>query len=199
MKKDLIKAILAGFIIGIGAVIYLSLENKIIGSLLFSVGLLSICCLELNLYTGKIGYVVENKQFSTVGIIWLGNLIGTFLSCTLIKFTRIFDKIYPSLESCMTPRLTDNYLSLFVLAIFCGLLMYTAVEIFKTSNSVYGLAAIFLCVSVFILSGYEHSIANMAYFTLYGWTLDLFIKLIIITIGNSIGGMFIPVCKKIME
>lgn len=199
MKKDLIKAILAGFIIGIGAVIYLSLENKIIGSLLFSVGLLSICCLELNLYTGKIGYVVENKQFSTAGIIWLGNLIGTFLSCTLIKFTRIFDKIYPSLESCMTPRLTDNYLSLFVLAIFCGLLMYTAVEIFKTSNSVYGLAAIFLCVSVFILSGYEHSIANMAYFTLYGWTLDLFIKLIIITIGNSIGGMFIPVCKKIMK
>ena len=114
-------------------------------------------------------------------------------------FWKVFEKIYPSLESAMAPRLSDNYLSLFVLAIFCGLLMYTAVEIYKTSNSVYGMGAILLCVSVFILSGYEHSIANMAYFTLYGWSLDLFIKLIVITIGNSIGGMFIPVCKKIME
>jgi len=50
--------------IGVGAVIYLSLENKVIGALLFSVGLLSICCLGLNLFTGKIGYVVENKQYT---------------------------------------------------------------------------------------------------------------------------------------
>lgn len=199
MKKDFIKAVMAGIMIGVGAVIYLSLENKVIGALLFSVGLLSICCLGLNLFTGKIGYVVENKQFGTVGIIWCGNLVGTFLAGTLIKFTRVFEKIYPSLKSAMAPRLSDNFLSLFVLAIFCGLLMYTAVEIYKTSKSVYGMGAILLCVSVFILSGYEHSIANMAYFTLYGWSLDLFIKLIVITIGNSIGGMFIPLCKKIME
>lgn len=199
MKNDLIKAILAGVMIGVGAVIYLSIENKVIGALLFAVGLLSICCLGLNLFTGKIGYVVENKQVKTVGIIWIGNFIGTFLAGTLIKFTRIFEKIYPSLETAMTPRLNDNYMSLFVLAIFCGLLMYTAVEIYKTSKSVYGMAAILLCVSVFILSGYEHSIANMAYFTLYGWNIDLFIKLIVITIGNSLGGMFIPLCKKFMD
>ena len=199
MKEEFIKAILAGVMIGIGAVIFLSLENKVVGALLFSVGLLSICCLGFNLYTGKIGYVVENKQWSTVGIIWLGNLVGTFITCTLVKFTRIFEKIYPSLENCMAAKLTDNYLSLFVLAIFCGLLMYTAVEIYKTSNPVYGMAAILLCVSVFILSGYEHSIANMAYFTLFGWNIDLFIKLIVITVGNSVGGMFVPLCKKLMD
>lgn len=199
MKKDLINAILAGIVISIGAVIYLSLENKVIGALLFSVGLLSICCLEFNLFTGKIGYVIENKQYGKAALIWCGNFIGTFLGSTLIKFTRIYAKLAPSLESAMTPRLTDNYFSLFVLAIFCGLLMYTAVEIFKTRDSVYGMAAILLCVSVFILSGYEHSIANMAYFTLYGWNLDLFVKLIVITIGNSFGGMLIPLCKKMRD
>lgn len=199
MKKDLVKAILAGIVISIGAVIYLSLENKVIGALLFAVGLLSICCLGLNLFTGKIGYVIENKQYGTVALIWCGNFIGTFLSSTIIKFTRIYVKIIPSLENVMTPRITDNYFSLFVLAIYCGLLMYTAVEIFRTKDSVYGMVAILLCVSVFILSGYEHSIANMAYFTLYGWNLDLFVKLIVITIGNSFGGMLIPFCKKMMD
>lgn len=199
MIKEFIKAILAGFVIGMGAVIYLSLDNKVVASLLFSVGLLSICCLGFNLFTGKIGYVVENKQFLNVCVIWLGNLVGTFTSTTLIKLTRIYEKLLPALESAMLPRLTDNFISLFVLAIFCGILMYTAVEIFKNYEGIIGISAILLCVSVFILSGYEHSIANMAYFNLYGWSLDLFMKLIVITLGNSLGGMFIPLCKKFIK
>lgn len=199
MKKEFIKAILAGVMVGIGAVVYLSLsmENKFMASFLFSIGLISICCLQFNLFTGKVGYVIENKQWKTIGMIWCGNFVGTILVSSLIKYTRIFNKIYPALEIAMSPRLTDTHMSLFVLAIFCGLLMFIAVEIYKTSDSIYGLAAILLCVSVFILSGYEHSIANMAYFTLYGWDMDLLLRLIIITLGNSIGGMIIPLCKKI--
>ena len=38
----LIKSILAGIMIGIGGTIYLSLDNKIVGSILFAIGLFII-------------------------------------------------------------------------------------------------------------------------------------------------------------
>ena len=52
----LIKSILAGIMIGIGGTIYLSLDNKIVGSILFAIGLFVIVVYSFNLYTGKIGY-----------------------------------------------------------------------------------------------------------------------------------------------
>lgn len=199
MKKIFINAVLAGITIGIGTIIYLSVENKVVGALLFSVGLLSICALKFNLFTGKVGYLVEKKNFGEVGLIWLGNLVGTFIAGTIIQFTRIYAKLLPSLQMVVETKLNDNYISLFILGIFCGILMFTAVDIFSKHDSVIGVTAIFLCVSVFILSGFEHSIANMAYFTLYGWNIELIIKLLVITIGNGIGGMLIPLFKKVSE
>ena len=54
-----IKAILSGFMIAFGCIIYLMCPNKMVGALLFSFGLLTIICRELYLYTGKIGYIKE--------------------------------------------------------------------------------------------------------------------------------------------
>lgn len=51
------KAVYAGFMIGAGCIVYLSVENKLAGSLLFSFGLLTIVTQEFYLYTGKIGFV----------------------------------------------------------------------------------------------------------------------------------------------
>ena len=56
----LIKSILAGIMIGIGGTIYLSLDNKIVGSILFAIGLFIIVVYSFNLYTGKIGYLINN-------------------------------------------------------------------------------------------------------------------------------------------
>ena len=50
-----IKAVYAGFMIGIGGMVYLAVENKIVGSMLFSFGLLTIVTQGFYLYTGKIG------------------------------------------------------------------------------------------------------------------------------------------------
>ena len=55
--KIFIKSIYAGFMIGVGGIVYLSLDNKAIGSLLFSFGLLTIVTQGFYLYTGKIGFV----------------------------------------------------------------------------------------------------------------------------------------------
>ena len=60
LKKYLdffIKGIYAGIMIGIGGIAYLAIPNKIVGSFIFSIGLLTVCMYGMNLYTGKIGYM----------------------------------------------------------------------------------------------------------------------------------------------
>ena len=83
MKKYLdylIKSIFAGIMIGIAGTVYLRVDNNIVGALLFSIGLLVICMYGMNLYTGKIGYILINKlnYIYELLITILGNFIGTF-------------------------------------------------------------------------------------------------------------------------
>ena len=56
--KTFLDAFLAGIVIGIGGVVYLGVENRIAGSLLFTVGLYAIVLNQFALYTGKIGYAL---------------------------------------------------------------------------------------------------------------------------------------------
>ena len=72
----LIKSILAGIMIGIGGTIYLSLDNKIVGSILFAIGLFIIVVYSFNLYTGKIGYLINNfnKKYIIYKVIFIRSL-----------------------------------------------------------------------------------------------------------------------------
>ena len=54
--KTFISGIASGVMVGIGGAVYMSCESRYVGAVLFSVALLSICCLGLYLYTGKIGF-----------------------------------------------------------------------------------------------------------------------------------------------
>ena len=48
MKKIFLSAILAGAVIAFGGTVFLSVENTVVGSLFFTIGLFVVCCL---LYT----------------------------------------------------------------------------------------------------------------------------------------------------
>ena len=78
--KMFIKAVYSGFMIGIGGMIYLSVENKIIGSLLFSFGLLTIVTQGFYLYTGKIGFVRKIAELVDMAVVIAGNYVGTLLA-----------------------------------------------------------------------------------------------------------------------
>ena len=68
--------------------------------------------------------------------------------------------------------------------------MYTAVACYKLKNAV---SAILFCVPVFIISGFEHSIADMFYFFLAdSFGIHTWFFLAIVVLGNSVGGMIIP-------
>ena len=69
-----VKAVYAGFMIGIGEMVYLAVENKVVGSLLFSFGLLTIVTQGFYLYTGKVGFVKTGRDLLDMVIVAAGNL-----------------------------------------------------------------------------------------------------------------------------
>ena len=76
--------------------------------------------------------------------------------------------------------------------------MFIAADGYKTiKNPVGQICVVFLPVVVFILSGFEHCIANMFYFTIAeAWSFKALGYLMIMTLGNAVGGMFIPLVRK---
>ena len=199
----LFKGIYAGMMIGIGGTVYLSISNSIIGAIFFSVGLLTICIYKMNLYTGMIGYIIENKlnYIVTLLLTLIGNFIGTMITSLLVLNTRIAS-ISVRAKEISAIKINDNYLSIFILSIFCGMLMYIAVNTFKKEkDSIVRYLAIFICVIVFILSGFEHCIANMYYISLAKlWSLKAVLSMLIMILGNSVGSIFIAIFNnKIKE
>lgn len=179
------KAFLAGICISIGGTVFLSVDNKIIGSLLFSLGLLTIMKFKLNLFTGQIGYILETKRYVDIVIVALGNVFGTIIYGTMIRETYVYPNIQEKCNTIVNNKLNQSYISLLFLAIFCGILMYAAVEEYRKSTQ--NLLPI-LCVSVFILCGYEHSIAYSVYSGIAG---DFNIpRLMVVFLGNTIGSVF---------
>lgn len=202
MKKIFTDAVLAGIMISIGGIVYLSAENKITGAFLFSFGLFTIIRSGFALYTGKVGYIPENKlkYIPEVFVTFIGNMVGTGLISILIRFTRIWDKIHTSAENAMSAKISDSFQSNFILGIFCGLLMYLAVENGKKCLNKSDVSFVFgtsVPVMIFILSGFNHSIADCFYY--FSAEPDLYGFLYILTVagGNAVGGMLIPLAKKI--
>ena len=88
--KAFVLAVLAGISIALGGLVFLSVDNKVIGAALFTVGLFTVCTFGLNLFTGKVCYVFQNdtNYALMLPVIWLGNLVGTGLTALCASLTR---------------------------------------------------------------------------------------------------------------
>lgn len=200
--KLFVYAILAGLMISIGGTVFLSLDNKVLGSLFFAVGLFVICTMGFNLFTGKVCYLFDNKisYLLDLIIIWIGNFVGTFVTANILKLTRIYPAISSKAMEMVKIKFADEPISVFILAIMCNILIYIAVDGYKNNPHELGkYLAILFGVTVFILCGFEHCVANMFYISIADmWTWAHAIEhIVIVTIGNSVGGLLIPLLKKI--
>lgn len=190
-----IKSVYAGIMIGIGGIVNLSVDNKIVGSLLFSFGLMTIVTQGFYLYTGKIGFVNKGKELLDILVILAGNYIGTLCAALLANMAHLdIDSLALS-----NKKLDNHFFNIFLLSVFCGIMMYLAIDNFnRTKNIVFIIAP----VMIFILSGFEHSVANMFYFNLAGiHSLKSFLYLFVMIVGNGIGsrifcGMRWKICKE---
>lgn len=188
---SLLLSVLGGASIGVGGTIYLSAENSVVGSLLFTIGLMTIYVFRWSLFTGKVGYASyrDPKQVFELLWVWIGNFIGISLTALAISMTRHAPKLLHKAETMVQAKVGDSLFSLFILAVFCGVLMYIAVEGYRSNPHQLGkYLALFLSVMVFILCGFEHCIANMFYFSLVGFTERSVVCLIVMSLGNLVGG-----------
>ena len=196
MLKTVFGAVSAGIMISIGGSVFLACDNKYVGAVLFSVALLCICYLGYYLFTGKIAYLANDfskKNISELSVGLAFNLITTFLLGMLISFAlpNFVEKAY---TICMS-KLDQTFLITFIRAVFCGVLMYTAVEIFKEKKTPLG---IIFCIPVFILCGFEHSIADMFYFGVSGiFSYKILLFELAAVLGNTVGGLILPLLSKV--
>lgn len=180
------RSILAGIMIGLAGVVNLSVDNKFVGALLFSFGLITILAQSLNLYTGKVGTINLSCEWFMLPVIIFGNFIGTNIIAWGMSLTRFGETLNQSAYVIVQNKLADSWFSILLLSIGCGIMMYLAVKGWTENTSTW--LIVILPVMIFILSGFEHSIANMFYFAMANeYSIKAFLYVGLMLIGNAIG------------
>jgi len=186
-KEFIIKSLLAGFLIGPGCLVYIVCPNKFVGAFLFSLGLISIIIKQFNLYTGKVGYISKSTAHLLLPM-FLFNAIGIGITCWLFSFTRLD---LSAVTPLVATKLNDNYYSIFMLAIGCGVMMHLAVDNYKRSNR--NPLMVIMPIMFFICCGFEHCVANVGYFAMAHTpvTFDLICRVAIMVAGNAFGSCLV--------
>ena len=119
--KTFISAIIAGICISIGGTCYLSLDNKVVGAFMFSLGLLTICSNEFHLFTGKVCFARKWDDYLNLLLIWIGNFVGCGIVGVSVKYTRP-QLIQKAVEICNI-KITEKWWTIIILGIFCNVLI----------------------------------------------------------------------------
>ena len=125
-------AVLAGFSIGIGGTVFLRLKDafpggNVVGALLFTIGLFTVCTRGYALFTGKSCYLFDNPWPAYLGdlaVFWVGNLLGAMLIAWLESLTGLVGAesgINVTAAALVGGKMSATYLGLFVLGILCNI------------------------------------------------------------------------------
>ena len=197
--------ILAGAAIGLGGFLNLLLVStgiealRYLGGVVFSIGLFTVCFFGLHLYTGKVGYVMENDRSYALSLVimYIGNVIGAVGFGYLMYLTGAIRDTALSVALNKIVYDGDNGaspLKILVYSFFCCIMVFLAVDVYKkTNNWLIKIANLVICVALFVITGMEHCVANMFYFAfanIYATHfLNAFLALLIATAGNSLGAL----------
>lgn len=211
MWKTLIKGFLAGVMISIGGWLYLCASNmcgSVVAAFLFSIGLIVICSFGFFLYTGKICYLFSNNEekmgikLANLGLGLIGNLLGCLLIGPVLHliFGSGKEAVFNTLSNMVNTKLSYPWYKMLVSSMFCGMMVFIAVEGYKRLEGFGKYFIIMLAIGGFIIMGFDHSIANMFYFFCnYTFSGKAFLYLLICVVGNSLGGLFMPLLFKVIK
>lgn len=96
------RAVMAGLGIAMGGIVYLSVENQVIGAFLFAIGLYAIVLNGLFLYTGKVGYLVVEKRKKNICSFFLLHGLGISWE-QLWELSELQTQEYPALSRRQNP------------------------------------------------------------------------------------------------
>jgi nitrite transporter NirC len=198
-QQTLILAILSGILVGIGGILYVSSTQKIIGAVLFSFALIVIVSRGYYLFTGKVGYLLPYKKgnLNLIGLTLLGNTLGiVFISALFLLSGK--DVALVNAQNIFAAKLSQTWYETLVLAIFCGFMMYFAVDSYdKIKNQIASVFVVIFAVVIFIVAGFEHSIADMSYLVLSKTvTFESILFILIVIVGNLIGAVTLNLLQE---
>lgn len=211
-----VSSLLAGGCIVLGATCYLmcaiqgGFGFKLAGSFMFGIGLFTIIHYGYWLYTGKVGYLLENKPRYILELLvcLCGNLIGVILLSLLIKLsgaTSIVGASGKTIEEfckvLVENKQNEKWYQVIILSLLCGVMIYLAVDGHKRAP--YAGAKIifaFMPISLFILLGFEHVVANACYYTYAGvFNLKVVLWFFLMALGDGLGSIFVYLGLKLVN
>jgi len=177
--KELInKSVGASILISLGVYSLLKMGSPI-GPVLFTLGLLGVCYMGQNLFTGKCGFLIADKiKLLDLTLILVINLISGYLIGLMYSITD--PEIYKNAVAKVATW--DFSLAFFIKSIMCGVIMYIAVLMYKKGTPL----GIIFGVPLFIFCGFQHCIANII--TL-GASRGIDSSIIICILGNFVGSL----------
>lgn len=211
-------ALLAGIYISIGGNAFLAAldqgAGRIVGGLIFSIGLILVIVAEAELFTGNIIMMVGllssrfhfKKVLKNLQIVYAGNFIASVLFAFVIYQTGLFgSSMQPTGLGQLAAKVAEAKLALpfgqsFVRGILCNMLVLLAIIMTIFAKDI--ISKIFCCmlpIMIFVVSGFEHCVANMYLIPIglmsKGVPISeyyiIFKNLIPVTLGNVLGGLFI--------
>ena len=195
--------------------------GKFLGAAVFPVGLMMVILCGAELLTGNclmIVGVLDKKakliqMFRNWGIVYAGNFIGSLIMVFLMSQTGLWDTGGGLLGAVVVKTAADkvslSFGSAFVRGILCNWLVCLAVYMATGAQEVISkIFSIWFVIMMFVLSGFEHSVANMYFIPAgivanstgeygqilgvdaSGLTASSFIidNLLPVTLGNIVGG-----------
>lgn len=191
--------------------------GKLLSAMVFPAGLLMVLLAGSELFTGNsliIISVLEKKvkassMLANWFFVYVGNLIGSLLVALVFVYGHLPDLFHGELGTAMIAsaeaKCALSFQDAFLRGILCNILVCIAVWIAAGAKDIPGkILGLFFPIAVFVLCGFEHSIANMFFipagiFTAmeYGQTVTAlgmagFIhNLIPVTLGNVLGGVLV--------
>lgn len=183
------KSVAAGLLIGLAGGLFTGMfqSAKMVAAFLFAFALFFICLLGLDLFTGKIGWFGKDDRPVWYYLAVLsGNVMGTLLSAVLLLSAD--PGLKASARILIDAKMALSWPQLLIKGILCGIMMYLAIACFKKAEGAARWLGIFLGIPVFILCGFEHSIADAAYMFL-AMRLDFILPFLIVAAGNALGSI----------
>ncbi len=212
-QQLLLWGMMAGFMIGIGGyssqLITAAGLPKALSAAVFPVGLIMVILTGSELFTGNclmFGAVVSNENtINKMLKVWITSYIGNILGSVILAYALLLcnpsEEYMEVAKNAALSKVSMSPTEMFIKAILCNMLVCIAVYTALMADNTAGkILATFVPVFVFVLCGFEHSVANMFFLTI--GQADIFqtiYQISVVTVGNIIGGAMIGVmvcCHK---
>lgn len=210
-------AIFAGAAIGFGAIGSVLASggfaesnyglSKFIAGIVFPVGLIFVILCQLELFTSNclmcVGVADKkiklNNMLTTLILVWVGNLIGALiLSFITAKTNTLNAPAVHALSHANHARVAASSINIFLKAILANILVAGgAFSAYAAKDLAGKILTCWFFIMLFVILGYDHSIANMTYIptsmmlgdhiTLWQAAHNIFMA----TLGNFMGGALV--------